>query len=73
MKRYTKDNTELMEINKIFRQDKNLLVVETILTAMPARAVAKLAEVRKVFGVMSWGTLLGTMPQAISTLFSSVR
>jgi len=69
MKLYAIDNSDLMEISKISRQDSNLIVEGTIMGSMPIRAVVKPAEVRRVFRVMSFGTLLF----AITMLFRGSR
>ena len=58
MKLYAKDNSDLMEVSKIYREDNNLIVEGTIMGAMPIRAVVKPAEVRKIFRVMNFKTLM---------------
>ncbi|MEQ8836304.1 MAG: hypothetical protein RID07_05810 [Lacipirellulaceae bacterium] len=69
MKLYSSDNSDLMTVNSITREDNNLIVEGTIMGSMPIRAVVKPAEVRRVFGVMSFGTLLF----AITMLFRGSR
>ena len=69
MKLYSSDNSDLMTVNRITREDNNLIVEGTIMGSMPIRAVVKPAEVRRVFGVMSFGTLLF----AITMLFRGSR
>lgn len=69
MKLYSSDNADLMEISNISRQDNNLVVEGTIMGAMPMRAIVKPAEVRRVFKVMNFKTLLF----AITMLFRGSR
>ena len=57
MKLYTSDNTDLMEVSRIYPDGSDLIVEGTIMGAMPIRAVLKLAELRKAFGLMSPKTL----------------
>jgi hypothetical protein len=57
MKLYTSDNTDLMEVSRIYPDGNNLIVEGTIMGAMPIRAVLKPAELRKVFGLLSVKTL----------------
>ena len=57
MKLYATDNSELMTVVRIHRQDGNLLLDGTIMGAMPIRAVLKPAEVRRAFGLMDLRTL----------------
>ena len=57
MKLYTSDNTDLMEVKRIYPFGGNLIVEGTIMGAMPIRAVLKPAELRKAFGLMSARTL----------------
>ena len=57
MKLYTTDNSELMEVAKIYRDGGNLMVEGTIMGAMPVRAVVKPAEVRAALGLMSFATM----------------
>jgi hypothetical protein len=57
MKLYTSDNTDLMEVSRIYPNGCNLIVEGTIMGAMPIRAVLKPAELRKGFGLMSPKTL----------------
>jgi hypothetical protein len=57
MKLYTNDNTDLMEVSRIYPDGSNLIVEGTIMGAMPIRAVLKPAELRKAFGLMSPKTL----------------
>jgi len=57
MKLYTSDNTDLMEVSRIYPDGRDLIVEGTIMGAMPVRAVLKPAELRKAFGLMSPKTL----------------
>jgi hypothetical protein len=58
MKLYASDNSDLMEISKIYPESGNLIVEGTIMGAMPIRAIVKPAEVRKALGLMSMKTML---------------
>jgi hypothetical protein len=69
MKLYAADNSELMNIEKIYRKDGNLIADGYIMGAMPVRAVIKPAEVRSALGIMDFGTKLF----AIGMLFRGSR
>lgn len=69
MKLYTTDNSELMEVFKIYPENGNLMVEGTIMGAMPVKAVVKPAEVRRALGLMS----LKTMFYAFLMLFRPSR
>lgn len=56
MKLYASDNSDLMEVDKIVREENNLIVEGTIMGAMPIRAVVKPAEIRRVFKLMDLKT-----------------
>jgi hypothetical protein len=58
MKLYASDNSDLMEISKIFPQGGNLIVEGTIMGAMPIRAIVKPAEMRRALRLMSFRTML---------------
>ena len=49
MKLMTSDNAELMEVSAFKPEGDNLVVVGTIMGAMPVEAVLTPAELRKVF------------------------
>jgi hypothetical protein len=53
MKLYATDNSELMDISKIYDDNNNLVVEGTIMGAMPIRAIVKPVEMRKALGLMS--------------------
>ncbi len=57
MKLYTSDNSELMEVFRIYPENGNLMVEGTIMGAMPVKAVVKSAEMRRAIGLMSLKTL----------------
>ena len=69
MKLYGTDNSDLMEIEKIYPKDGNLIVEGDIMGAMPIRAVVKPAEVRRAFRLMSFRTWVF----ALSMLFRGSR
>jgi hypothetical protein len=58
MKLYTTDNSELMEIFRIYPENGNLMVEGTIMGAMPVKAIVKPAEMRRAIGLMSLKTML---------------
>lgn len=57
MKLYASDNSDLMEISKIYPDKGNLIVEGTIMGAMPIRALVKPGEVRRALGLMSLKTM----------------
>lgn len=50
------DNSDLMEIARIYPESGNLIVEGTIMGAMPIRAVVKPAEMRRAISLMSFRT-----------------
>lgn len=58
MKLYTMENAELMSVSSIRAEDGNLVVVGTIMGAMPVVAVVTPREIRKIFSVISVRTVL---------------
>jgi hypothetical protein len=56
MKLYATDNSELMDITRIYPDANNLVVEGTIMGAMPIRAIVKPAEMRRAMGLMSFST-----------------
>lgn len=69
MKLYATDNSDLMEVQRIYPQGENLMVEGTIMGAMPIRAVVKPAEIRRALGLMT----LRTMLHAFLMLFRGSR
>ena len=69
MKLYASDNSDLMEVSRITREQNTLVVEGTIMGSLPIRAVVKPAEVRRLFKVMPFRTLLF----AITMLFRGSR
>ncbi|HEX5805940.1 MAG TPA: hypothetical protein VFY31_06365 [Macromonas sp.] len=65
MKLLTLDNAELMSVSSIKAEDGNLVVQGTIMGAMPVVAVVTPREMRKVFGVMSFGTMLKALKMLV--------
>ena len=55
MKLLTGDNAELMEVDGFKGENGNLIVVGTIMGAMPVEAVLTPSELRKVFKLLSLG------------------
>ncbi len=55
MKLLTSDNSELMEVSSFKTEGDNLVVVGTIMGAMPVEAVLTPTELRKVFKLLSVG------------------
>ena len=58
MKLYMTDNSDLMEVSRIYPQNGNLIVEATIMGAMPVRAVVKPAEMRRAIKLMSFKTII---------------
>lgn len=57
MKLYTTDNSELMEITDIQAEGGNLVVVGTIMGAVPVKAVLKPEDMRAALRQMSLPTM----------------
>lgn len=55
MKLLTNDSSELMEISAFKTEGSNLIVVGTIMGAMPVEAVLTPRELRQVFKLLSFG------------------
>ena len=53
MKLLTSDQSELMEVSALKSEGNNLVVVGTIMGAMPVEAVLTPAEMRKAFKLLS--------------------
>jgi hypothetical protein len=66
MKLYTSDNTDLMEVDRLKIEGNNLIVVGTIMGAMPIEAVLTPAELRQSLKMLSYGAEM----QLIKKLFS---
>jgi len=58
MKLYSSDNSDLMEVTRITRENNNQVVEGTIMGAMPIRAIVKPAEVRNAIKLMNFKTLI---------------
>jgi len=58
MKLYGSDNSELMDVSKMYRRDNELVLEGTIMEAMPIVARLKPAEVRQALKLLSFGDLL---------------
>jgi len=57
MKLLTSDQFELMEVTGLRTEGKNLVVVGTIMGAMPTEAILTPVELRKVFKLLSLRTI----------------
>jgi hypothetical protein len=57
MKLLTSDQFELMEVTGLRTEGRNLVVVGTIMGAMPTEAILTPVELRKVFKLLSFRTL----------------
>jgi len=66
MKLLTSDQFELMEVTGLRTEGKNLIVVGTIMGAMPTEAILTPVELRKVFKLLS----LRTVAFVLKMLFS---
>jgi hypothetical protein len=58
MKLFTSDQSELMEVGSLKTEGNNLVVVGTIMGAMPIEAVLTPAELRQAFKLLSFGIVL---------------
>lgn len=58
MKLYGQDNSELMDVSRIYRRDSELVMEGTIMEAMPIVARLKPAEVRQALKLLSFGDVL---------------
>lgn len=58
MKLMTSDGMELMEVDRLKTEGDNLVVVGTIMGAMPTEAAITPAELRKAFKLLSVGIVL---------------
>ena len=58
MKLYGSDNSELMDISKLYRRDGELVMEGAIMESMPIVARLKPAEVRQALKMLSFGDLL---------------
>ena len=56
MKLYMTDNSDLMEVLRIYPENGNLIVEGTIMGAMPVKAIVKPAEMRRAISLMSFRT-----------------
>lgn len=57
MKLLTSDQSELMEVSSLKSDNGNLVVVGTIMGAMPVEAVLTPGEMRKAFKLLSLGMI----------------
>jgi len=57
MKLLTSDQSELMEVSRLKSEGNNLIVVGTIMGAMPVEAVLTPAQLRQAFKLLSLGIL----------------
>lgn len=57
MKLLTSDQSELMEVSSLKSDNGNLVVVGTIMGAMPVEAVLTPGEMRKAFKLLSLGLI----------------
>ena len=58
MKLYTAENTDLMEVTSLRRENDALVVVGTIMGAMPIEARLVPAELRKLFKLLDFRIVL---------------
>jgi hypothetical protein len=57
MKLFTSDGMELMEVDRLKTAQGKLVIVGTIMGAMPTEAVLTPAELRKALKLLSFGIL----------------
>jgi hypothetical protein len=58
MKLFTSNNAELMEVKQLTTQGNNLVVVGTIMGAMPTEAVLTPSELRKALKLLNFKLVL---------------
>jgi hypothetical protein len=58
MKLYASDNTDLMEIRRIYADGRNLILDGRIMGSLPIKAVVKPSELRRAITLMSPRTML---------------
>jgi hypothetical protein len=66
MKLLTSDQFELMEVTGLKTEGKNLVVVGTIMGAMPTEAILTPVELRKVFKLLSFRTFAFVLKMLVS-------
>jgi hypothetical protein len=66
MKLLTSDQFELMEVTGLRTEGKNLVVVGTIMGAMPTEAILTPVELRKVFKLLSFRTFAFVLKMLVS-------
>jgi len=66
MKLLTSDQFELMEVTGLRTEGKNLVVVGTIMGAMPTEAILTPVELRKVFKLLSFRTIAFVLKMLLS-------
>lgn len=65
MKLYGSDNSELMDVTRMYRRDNELVMEGTIMEAMPIVARLKPAEVRQALKLLSFGDMLFLLSMAL--------
>lgn len=58
MRLLTSDQSELMEVTALKTEGDNLVVVGTIMGAMPTEAILTPTELRKAFRLLSFGKIM---------------
>jgi hypothetical protein len=66
MKLLTSDQFELMEVTGLKTEGKNLVVVGTIMGAMPTEAILTPVELRKVFKLLNFRTFAFVLKMLVS-------
>ena len=61
MKLYMQENAELMDVKRLKIEDGNLIVVGTIMGAMPTEAILTPAELRSGFKLLSFPILMAVI------------
>ena len=61
MKLYTSDNSELMEVTAINSNGTRLIITGTIMGAMPVEAILTGTELRKIFALLGFRTILAAL------------
>lgn len=66
MKLLTSDQSELMEVSSVKTEGDNLVVVGTIMGAMPIEAVLTPAQLRQSLKLLSFGIVLFVLRMLLS-------
>ena len=66
MKLFMQENAELMDVERLKMENGNLIVVGTIMGAMPTEAIITPAELRGGFKLLSFGLVVSIVKMLFS-------